>query len=79
LKHFDDKTRYILGIFHINYTFTDLKTYRQNIDNVKSMLRIEFLIKLYYQIPPIMLVNVLLIVYLVCLYMAYKGASRSEE
>jgi len=26
-----------------------------------------------------MLVSVLLIVYLVCLYMAYKGAARSEE
>jgi len=29
--------------------------------------------------PPFMLVYVLLTVYLVCLYMAYKGASPSEE
>lgn len=32
-----------------------------------------------YKIPPIMLVYVLLAIYLVCLYVAYKGAATSEN
>ncbi len=39
----------------------------------------KFLYKLVIKIPPIMLVYVLLAVYLVCLYFAYKGAAVSEE